>query len=148
MSKITKRQKKIDEIADLEKSYKLNEAVECLKKTPKLKFDETVELVFSLNIDPKKNDQMLRGVTTLPYGTGKKVRILVFANDALEKDAMDAGADYAGFREYFEKVKNGWLDFDVLIATPDLMKEVSKLGKVLGPKGLMPSPKAGTVTME
>lgn len=148
MPKLTKRQKQIAEIVDVEKEYNLAEAVDTLKKLPKLKFDETVELVFSLNIDPKKADQMLRGITTLPNGTGKKVTIMVFANEAQEKEALEAGADFAGFREYFDKVKNGWVDFDVLISTPDLMREVGKLGKVLGPKGLMPSPKAGTVTAD
>lgn len=148
MSKVTKRTKKIAEMVDIAREYSVEDAIQALQKLPKVKFDETLELVFSLNIDPRKSDQMIRGVTTLPHGTGKKVRILVFANEALEKEALDAGADFAGFKEYFDKVKNGWLDFDVLISTPDLMREVGKLGKVLGPKGLMPSPKAGTVTTD
>lgn len=131
---------------DKNKIYSMAEAVSILKKTSKVKFDETVELVCCLNVDPRKADQMIRNVVTLPNGTGKKVKILVFASESQEKEALEAGADFAGFKEYFDKVKNGWLDFDVLICTPDLMKEVGKIGKVLGPKGLMPSPKAGTVT--
>ncbi|MBN2145692.1 MAG: 50S ribosomal protein L1 [Candidatus Aureabacteria bacterium] len=146
MTGISKRMKEIKSKLDLKKSYSLNEAVGLLRSIPKVKFDETVELTFRLNIDPKKADQMIRGLVTLPHGTGKKVRILVFVSDVQAKEALDAGADYAGFKEYFDKVKNGWCDFDVVVSTPDLMKEVGKLGKVLGPKGLMPSPKAGTVT--
>lgn len=128
------------------KAYPLDEAVGLLKKVTAVKFDETVELAFTLGVDVKKADQMVRGVVTLPHGTGKSVRILVFANETQAKEALAAGADFAGFEEYFGKVKDGWVDYDVVISTPDLMREVGKLGKVLGPKGLMPSPKAGTVT--
>lgn len=148
MPKLSKRMKKIGEEVDSSKQYVLSEAIDTLKKASAVKFDETVEVVMRLNVDPRKADQMIRGVVTLPAGTGKKVRIMVFASEALEKEALEAGADYAGFSEYFDKVKNGWLDFDVLVVTPDLMREVGKLGRVLGPRGLMPSPKSGTVTTD
>lgn len=148
MPKLSKRMKKIGEEVDISKQYVLSEAIDTLKKASAVKFDETVEVVMRLNVDPRKADQMIRGVVTLPAGTGKQVRIMVFASEALEKEALEAGADYAGFSEYFDKVKNGWLDFDVLVVTPDLMREVGKLGRVLGPRGLMPSPKSGTVTTD
>jgi large subunit ribosomal protein L1 len=144
--KTSKRMANIYKQVDRLKAYPLNEAVDLLKKNTSVKFDETVELAFTLGVDVKKADQMVRGVVTLPHGTGKKVRILVFAGEAQAKEALDAGADFAGFEEYFSKVKEGWVDYDVVISTPDLMREVGKLGKVLGPKGLMPTPKAGTVT--
>lgn len=148
MKKASKRMQSANELVDKNKTYVVEEAVGLLKKATKVKFDETVELYFRLGVDPKKADQMVRGVVELPHGTGKKVRILVLASEALAKEAIDAGADYAGSDEYFEKIKNGWFDFDVVVSTPDLMREVGKLGKVLGPKGLMPSPKAGTVTAD
>ncbi|MCS7257912.1 MAG: 50S ribosomal protein L1, partial [candidate division WOR-3 bacterium] len=110
--------------------------------------DETVDLAINLGVDPKKQDQLVRGTVTLPYGTGKKIRILVLTRGEKEKEALDAGADYVGFDEYINKIKDGWLDFDVVVATPDVMSEVGKLGKILGTKGLMPSPKTGTVTFE
>ena len=130
------------------KGYSLQEAGELVKHIAFAKFDETVELVMRLGVDPKRADQMVRGTTVLPHGSGKKVRILVFAKGEKEHEAREAGADYVGADELMEKIKEGWLDFDQAIATPDLMAAVGKLGKVLGPRGLMPNPKTGTVTFE
>jgi large subunit ribosomal protein L1 len=145
--KKTKRSKKILEIADvLNKQYTIEDALDILQKCPKLKFDETLEVSIKLGIDPKKSDQQVRGTVSLPNGTGRFVKVLVFAKADKAKEAIDAGADYAGAEEYLEKVKNGWLDFNAVIATPDMMREVGKLGKVLGPRNLMPTPKSGTVT--
>jgi len=118
-----------------------------LKKTATAKFDETVEVTANLGVDPRHADQQVRGTVVLPHGTGKKIRVLVFAKGEKEKEAAEAGADFVG-AEYVEKVKEGWLDFDAVVATPDSMGEVGKLGRVLGPRGLMPSPKAGTVTFD
>ncbi len=146
--KTSKRMTGVYKQVDRLKAYALNEAAQLLKKVSTVKFDETVELAFALGVDVKKADQMVRGVVTLPHGTGKNVRILVFAGEAQAKEALKAGADFAGFEEYFTKVKEGWVDYDVVVSTPDLMREVGKLGKVLGPKGLMPTPKAGTVTAD
>src|SRR5690606_3889101 len=131
-------------VADLNKEYPLAEAVEVLAKFPKAKFDETVEVSFRLGVDPTQGDQMVRGTTPLPNGSGKKVRVLVFTDDP--KKALDAGADYAGLADMMAKVNEGWLDFDVAIATTEAMKQVRSLARVLGPKGLMPNPKSGTVT--
>ena len=143
----SKRIKKILEVVkDTSKQYSFEEAMEVLKTCPKLKFDESVEISLKLGVDPKKSDQLVRGVVSLPNGTGKKIRVLVFAKDDKVKDALSAGADFAGSDEFVEKVKNGWVDFDAVVATPDMMREVGKLGKVLGPRGLMPTPKAGNVT--
>src|SRR3990167_1131413 len=143
----TKRIKKIKELTkDIKAESTLEEAVKTLKNMPKLKFDESIDLSIKLGVDVKKNDQQVRGTITLPHGTGKKVRILVLAPEDKAKEALKAGADFAGSSEYIDKINNGWTDFDALIATPDMMREVGKLGKVLGPRGLMPSPKAGTVT--
>ena len=128
--------------------YGLNEAVEVVKQSAYAKFDETVDLALRLGVDPKRSDQMVRGTTVLPHGTGKQIRILVFAKGEKEQEARQAGADYVGGDERMEKVKGGWMDFDCAIATPDLMGAVGKLGKVLGPRGLMPNPKTGTVTFE
>ena len=130
--------------ADLTKDYPLKEAVEVLAKFPKAKFDETVEMSFRLGVDPAQGDQMVRGTTPLPNGSGKKVRILVFTDDAAK--ALAAGADFAGLTDMMAKVNEGWLDFDVAIATTEAMKSVRSLARVLGPKGLMPNPKSGTVT--
>lgn len=130
------------------RNYALKEAVELVKKSAYVKFDETVDLALRLGVDPKRSDQMVRGTTVLPHGTGKKIRILVFARGEKEQEARQAGADYVGGDELMEKVKGGWMDFDSAIATPDLMGAVGKLGKVLGPRGLMPNPKTGTVTFE
>lgn len=130
--------------ADLTKSYTLAEAVEILGKFPKAKFDETVELSIRLGVDPTQGDQMVRGTTPLPNGSGKKVRVLVFTDNA--EAALKAGADHAGLADMMQKVNEGWLDFDVAIATTEAMKQVRTLARVLGPKGLMPNPKSGTVT--
>jgi large subunit ribosomal protein L1 len=131
---------------DANKKYRLAEAVAILKKLPKTKFDETLELAFRLGVDPKQSDQMVRGTVALPHGSGKKVRVVVFAKGAAAQAAKDAGADYVGFDDLVKQCQGGWTDFDVAIATPEAMQEVRKLGKVLGPKGLMPNPKTGTVT--
>jgi len=128
--------------------YGLREASELVKQVACARFDETVDLVIRLGVDPKRSDQMVRGTTVLPHGTGKKVRIVVFARGEKEQEARQAGADVVGGDDLLEKVKGGWLDFDRVISTPDLMASVGKLGKVLGPRGLMPNPKAGTVTFD
>jgi large subunit ribosomal protein L1 len=130
------------------KLYSLKEAVELVKQTAYAKFDESVDLALRLGVDPKRADQMVRGTTVLPHGTGKKVRVLVFAKGEKEQEARAAGADYVGSDDLMEKIKGGWMEFDQAIATPDLMGSVGKLGKVLGPRGLMPNPKTGTVTFE
>ncbi len=130
------------------KLYGLQEAGELVKQASYAKFDETVELAIRLGVDPKRADQMVRGTTVLPHGTGKKVRILVFAKGEKEQEARQAGADFVGADDLLEKIKGGWLEFDQAISTPDLMASVGKLGKVLGPRGLMPNPKSGTVTFE
>ena len=130
------------------KVYDLQEASELVKQVSYVQFDETVELAMRLGVDPKRADQMVRGTTVLPHGTGKKVRIVVFAKGEKEQEAREAGADFVGAEDLLEKIKGGWLEFDSAIATPDLMGSVGKLGKVLGPRGLMPNPKTGTVTFE
>lgn len=130
------------------KQFSLTEAATKVKECAKTKFDETLDLAIRLGIDPKKQDQMVKGTVTLPFGTGKPIRILVLTKGEKEKEAKEAGADYVGFEDYIEKIKTGWLDFDVVVATPDAMPEVGKLGKILGTRGLMPSPKTGTVTFE
>ena len=147
---MAKRGKKYQEalkLVDRSKRYTLAEAVELVKKTNVAKFDATVEVSFKLNIDPRKAEQNLRGAVSLPNGTGKTVRVLVIAKGAKAQEALAAGADYAGDAEYLEKIKEGWFEFDTIIATPDMMGELGKLGRILGPKGLMPNPKTGTVTM-
>lgn len=131
-----------------EKELSLEEAVKRVKGLSYVKFDETVDMALNLGVDPKKSDQMVRGTVLLPHGTGKKVRVLVFAKGEKEKEAMDAGADYTGAEDLVEKIQKGWLDFDSVVATPDIMGLVGKLGKVLGPRGLMPNPKLGTVTFD
>lgn len=148
MKKRSKRYREVAKLVEKQKEYSLEEAVSLVKKTASCKFDETVELSIKLGVDPKKADQQVRGTVTLPHGIGKTVRVLVFAKGEKAKEAEEAGADYVGAEELIEKISKGWLDFDVAIATPDIMREVSKLGKILGPKGLMPNPKAGTVTFE
>ena len=147
MAKRGKKYLEAAKLVDSTKKYSLDEAVELVKKTSTVKFDATVEAAFKLNIDPRKAEQNLRGAVSLPHGTGKTVRVLVIARGAKAKEALDAGADYAGDAEYLEKIKMGWFEFDMIIATPDMMGELGKLGKILGPKGLMPNPKTGTVTM-
>jgi len=129
-----------------DKLYQLKEAIILLKKLPKPKFDGSVDLHFNLSVDTKKSDQMVRGTVVLPYGTGRKVRVAVFCKGEHERQAREAKADYVGGMELIDKVSAGFLDFDCAIATPEMMKDLSKLGKVLGPRGLMPSPKTGTVT--
>lgn len=148
MVKVSKRMKKAFEQVNVERTYSLNEAVECIERFPKVKFDETVELHFSLNIDTKSSDQVIRGTVVLPHGTGKNVRIAVFCKGEQEQKARESGADYIGAEELIEKVAKGFLDFDVVIATPDMMRDLSKLGRILGPRGLMPTPKAGTVSAD
>jgi len=130
------------------KKYLLDDAIEMVKSLANAKYDESVDIAVKLGVDPKKTDQAVRGVSILPHGTGKKKRILVLTKGEKEKEAVDAGADYVGFDEYIERIKKGWAEMDVVIATPDVMSEISKLGRFLGPKGLMPSPKMGTVTFE
>ena len=133
---------------DRTKRYELEEGVKLLTETATAKFDEGVDVAIRLGVDPKKPDQMVRGTAVLPHGTGKKVRVLVFAKGPKEKEARDAGADFVGAEDMIEKITQGWLDFDKAIATPDMMGVVSKLGKILGPRGLMPNPKVGTVTFD
>ncbi|MEI6193028.1 MAG: 50S ribosomal protein L1 [Verrucomicrobiota bacterium] len=143
----SKRFKKALEVVDAKKAYALKDAVGVLAKFPKAKFNETVDLAFRLGVDPKQSDQMVRGTVPLPHGSGKTVRVLVFARGgAAAEAAKAAGAENVGFEDMIAKCVSGWTDFDVAIATPDAMIEVRKLGKVLGPRGLMPNPKTGTVT--
>lgn len=135
-------------LVDKEKLYTINEAVELVKQTSTTKFDATVDVSFRLNVDPRQADQQIRGILVLPHGNGKTKRVLVVTNSKLE-EAKTAGADFFGGKEMLDKIKNeNWFDFDVMVATPDMMGEIGKLGRVLGPKGLMPNPKAGTVTMD
>jgi large subunit ribosomal protein L1 len=143
-----KRFKNSQALVDRNQRYLLSEALDLAKKTATAKFDETIEMALKLGVDPKKADQMIRGTVALPHGTGKKVTILVFAKGEKAAEATEAGADYVGEEDMVEKVKGGWTDFDVTISTPDMMREVGKLGKVLGPRGLMPNPKSGTVTFD
>jgi large subunit ribosomal protein L1 len=131
-----------------EKTYSLTEAAELLKETGTAKFDETADIAIKLGVDPRKADQMVRGTVLLPHGTGKEVKILVFAKGEKEQEAKDAGADFVGADDMVEKVKGGWLDFDKAVATPDMMGVVGKVARVLGPRGLMPNPKVGTVTFD
>ncbi|MBI4313830.1 MAG: 50S ribosomal protein L1 [Candidatus Omnitrophica bacterium] len=143
---LSKRMKAARMLVEARKSYPLEEAVGVLKKTPKPKFDESVDAAIKLDVDPKQSDQAVRGTVVLPHGTGKTLRVIVFAKGDAARAALTAGADEVGGDELIAKVNGGWLEFDVAVATPDLMKDLAKLGKVLGPRGLMPSPKAGTVT--
>lgn len=144
----TKRNKELHEKVNISTEYKLDEAIDTLKGNSKVKFVESLDCAIKLGVDPKHADQMVRGTVSLPHGTGKEVKVLVIAKDPLTQEALDAGADYAGFEEYLEKIKGGWADVDVIIATPDSMSELGKLGRILGPKGLMPNPKSGTVTKD
>jgi len=144
----SKRFREIEKLVDMAKVYTLDQAIEILKKCPPVKFDQSVELALKTGVDAQKSEQLVRGTVSLPNGTGKRIVILVFAKGEKIKEALDAGADFAGNEELFEKIKSGWLDFDSVIATPDMMRDLGKLAKILGPRGLMPTPKAGTVTAD
>ena len=144
----TKRNKELSETVNISTEYKLDEAINTLKGNSNVKFVESLDCAIRLGVDPKHADQMVRGTVSLPHGTGKEVKVLVIAKDPLAKEALEAGADHAGFEEYLEKIKGGWADVDVIIATPESMAELGKLGRILGPKGLMPNPKSGTVTKD
>lgn len=146
--KRSKRYRELIAKIDKNKEYSLEEAVKLLKEVATAKFDETVEIAMRLGVDPRHADQMVRGTVVLPHGTGKKVRVLVFAKGEKVQEALDAGADYAGLEEYIEQINKGWLEFDVAVATPDVMSKVGRLGRILGARGLMPNPKSGTVTMD
>ncbi|HHW37463.1 MAG TPA: 50S ribosomal protein L1 [Bacillales bacterium] len=148
MAKKGKRYQEFTKLVDRSKAYPVQEAIELVKKAATAKFDESVEVAFRLGVDPKKADQQIRGAVVLPYGTGKTQRVLVFAKGEKVKEAEAAGADYVGDAEFITKIQQGWFEFDVVVATPDMMGEVGKLGRVLGPKGLMPNPKTGTVTFD
>ena len=146
MPKLTKRRKLIEEKVDHEKAYAIEEAVALLTELSRTKFKESFDVAINLGVDPRKSDQVVRGATTLPHGTGKSVRVAVFAQGEAAEQAKEAGADVVGFEDLAEEVKGGNLDFDVVIATPDAMRVIGQLGKILGPRGLMPNPKTGTVT--
>lgn len=146
MAKKGKKYQESMKLIDSEKAYDIGEAVGLVQKAATANFDETVEAAIRLGIDTRKNDQQVRGAVVLPNGTGKTVRVLVFAKGDKVKEAEEAGADFVGDQEYINKINQGWFDFDVVVATPDMMAEVGKIGRVLGPKGLMPNPKTGTVT--
>ena len=148
MSKVTKQRKEALAKFDKSKSYSLSEAVNIVKQITYTKFDASVDLNIRLGVDPRKANQMVRGSVTLPHGTGKVVRVLVLCNPDKAQEALDAGADYVGLDEYIQKIKDGWTDIDIVITTPNIMPKVGALGRILGPRGLMPNPKTGTVTME
>ncbi|MBZ4688697.1 MAG: large subunit ribosomal protein [Clostridia bacterium] len=148
MGKHGKKYQEAKKLVDREKLYDPEEAVALAKKTATAKFDETVEVSVKLGVDPRHADQQVRGTVVLPHGTGKELKVLVFAKGEKAKEAEEAGADYVGAEELAEKIQGGWLDFDVAIATPDMMSVVGKLGRILGPRGLMPNPKTGTVTFD
>jgi large subunit ribosomal protein L1 len=148
MKKRSKRYKSLEPLVEKDKAYSLKEAISALKKMANTKFDSSVDLHLNLNIDSKKSEQMVRGTVILPHGTGKKLRIVVFCKGEQEKIAKEAGAEYIGANELIDKVAGGFLDFDCAVATPEMMRDLARLGKVLGPRGLMPSPKTGTVTMD
>jgi large subunit ribosomal protein L1 len=144
----SKRYKGLVQKLDRKKEYSLSDAVKLIKDTVSVKFDETLDIAVKLGVDPKKSDQMIRGTVSLPHGIGKTVRVLVLCKPIKEQEAKDAGADFVGLEEYIKKIQEGWADVDVVVATPDVMSEVGKLGKMLGTKGLMPNPKSGTVTAD
>lgn len=144
--KLSKRSKNNLKKVDSKKDYKINEAVSLVKSLSNCKFDESVDVAVRLGVDPRHSDQMVRGTVVLPHGTGKKVRVLVLTKGAKEEEARESGADHVGFDDMIKKIQEGWFDFDIVVATPDVMSEVGKLGKILGTRGLMPNPKSGTVT--
>lgn len=148
MRKHGKRYKALVKQYNQKEVFNYTDAVELVKKNATAKFDESFEVAIKLGVDPRKADQLVRGTVSLPHGTGKTVKVLVVAKSPKDKEALDAGADFAGFEEYLEKIKGGWTDIDVIIATPDVMGELGKLGRILGPRGLMPNPKSGTVTFD
>ena len=148
MPTLTKREKAAGAVYDRERTHGVEEAIGILEKLPRAKFDETVDLSLRLGVDPKHADQMVRGAVVLPHGIGKTVRVVVFAKGEKDREAREAGADVVGAEDLVERVQGGWLEFDSAIATPDLMGQVGRLGKVLGPRGLMPNPKLGTVTFD
>lgn len=148
MAKLTKRQKEAAQKYDASKPYSLQEAAALVKDITFTKFDASVDLDINLGVDPRKADQMVRGVVALPHGTGKEVKVLVLCTPEKEAEAKEAGADYVGLDEYIQKIEGGWTDVDVIITMPTVMAKVGKLGRILGPRGLMPNPKAGTVTMD
>lgn len=147
MAKLSKNYRKSLELIEKGRLYNIEEAIEIAKKTATTKFDSTIRVSFSLNVDPRHADQQIRGAMVLPNGTGKTQKVLVVTQGAKEEEAKAAGADFVGGKEILEDIKKGWFGFDVIVATPDMMGELGKLGKVLGPKGLMPNPKTGTVTL-
>lgn len=148
MKKRSKRYQEALNQCDTDKLYQLEEAINILKACPKVNFDQSIDIALKLGVDPKKSDQQVRSTVILPHGTGKSLKVVVLAKGEKAKEALDAGAEVSGDQEIVDKIKSGWTDFDVLVATPDMMREVGKLGKILGPRGLMPTPKAGTVTLE
>lgn len=148
MAKRGKKYLEAAKLVDANKLYNVEEAISLVKKTSYAKFDASVEISFNLNVDPRHADQQIRGALVLPNGTGRSQKVLVITQGAKEQEAKDAGADFVGGKDMLEDIKNGWFDFDVIVATPDMMGELGKLGKILGPKGLMPNPKTGTVTMD
>ncbi|HKI98173.1 MAG TPA: 50S ribosomal protein L1 [bacterium] len=148
MAKLSKRMKAWQQLVDPSKRYPLKDALAIVKQSAKAKFDESVDIAFNLGVDPRKADQMIRGSVELPHGTGKSVRVAVFAKGAKATEATEAGADLVGAEDLIEKVQGGWMEFDRVVATPDMMGQVGKIGKILGPRGLMPNPKVGTVTTD
>lgn len=146
MAKRGKRYREAAELLDPELEYTLEEACDLVKKTSKVNFDASVDMDIKLGVDPKHADQMVRGSVSLPHGTGKEVRVLALVNEAKQEEAKEAGADHVGLDDYIGKIEEGWTDIDVIVATPDVMGKIGRLGKVLGPRGLMPNPKSGTVT--
>ena len=148
MAKVGKKYAEAAKKVDRSKSYPVAEAVQLAKETNTVKFDASVEVSFKLNVDPRHADQQIRGAMVLPHGTGKTQKVCVIAQGPKEQEAIDAGADFVGGKELLDKMQQGWFDFDVIVATPNMMGELGKLGRILGPKGLMPNPKTGTVTMD
>lgn len=148
MSNRGKKYEEASKLLDSDREYTLEEACDLVKRTSTASFDESVDLDIRLGVDPRHADQMVRGSVTLPHGTGKEVRVLALVSEAKQAEAEEAGADFVGLDEYIEKIEDGWTDVDVIIATPDVMGKIGKLGRVLGPRGLMPNPKSGTVTMD